>query len=93
MMARVSEEGGWAVRYPGKKCQSLGTYRMHSVRWRKELTMTVCVRLGCPVCSIGLPIFLKLLLEVKKAQGQVPRADVGQPGLQPLFSHFLEMGS
>lgn len=22
-VARVSEEGGWAVRYPGKKCQSL----------------------------------------------------------------------
>lgn len=29
----------------------------------------------------------------EEGSGQVPRADVGQPGLQPLFSHFLEMGS
>lgn len=47
--------------------------------------MTICVRLGCPVCSTGLPIFLKLLLEVKKARGQVPRADVGQPDYSLCF--------
>lgn len=93
VVARVSEQGGGGCAISWEEVPELGDLSDAFSKAEEGADTDGLCQAWMPVCSIGLPIFLKLLLEVKKAQGQVPRADVGQPGLQPLFSHFLEMGS